>query len=62
MKKSYIIPDTVIVKIAPTNTLLSASDPNAAVNWEGSVDAGEVEVKSFTGHSCSVNWDDDWSE
>ena len=62
MKKSYIIPAIEIVNVAPTTALLSTSDPHLSVDWEGEVEAGDVEVKGYSGRAGSVDWDDDWSE
>lgn len=61
MKKSYITPATLVVKLAPKTTLLTTSNPVVTVNWEDTVDAEEVEVKTYNGGAGSVNWDDDWS-
>ena len=61
MKKSYITPATVVVNIAPTTTLLNSS-PFLRVDWEDEVEAGDVEVKGYSGRAGSVDWDDDWSE
>ena len=61
MKKSYIIPAIEIVNVAPT-TVLAASKPGVTINWDETVEAGSVEVKSYSGRAGSVDWDDDWSE
>lgn len=62
MKKSYIIPAIEIVNVAPT-TVLAASKPGVSVNWDAdAIEAGSVEVKSYSGRAGSVDWDDDWSE
>jgi hypothetical protein len=61
MKKSYINPAIVIINVAPT-TPLAASTPGLTVDWEGNVDAANVEVKGYNGRAGSVDWDDDWSE
>ena len=60
MKKSYITPATLVVKLAP-RTILATSNPVVSVNWEDTVDADKVEVKTYNGGAGSVNWDDDWS-
>lgn len=61
MKKSYITPATLVVKLAPKTTLLTTSNPVVTVNWDETVEAGDVEVKTYNGGAGSVNWDDDWS-
>ena len=61
MKKSYITPATVVINVAPT-TVLAASKPGVSVNWDEEVEAGDVEVKGYSGCAGSVDWDDDWSE
>ena len=61
MKKSYITPATLVVKLAPKTTILAASDPYVMWDDSSTVDAEEVEVKTYNGGAGSVNWDDDWS-
>ena len=62
MKKSYITPATLVVKLAP-RTILATSKPSLYVSWDedDTVAAEKVEVKTYNGGAGSVNWDDDWS-
>ena len=46
MKKIYHTPKMVTMKIA-TSTILSASDPDVKVDKEESIEAAEVESRSF---------------
>ena len=56
MKKTYIIPETLVVHTAATMPI-AASDPKITVE-DGTVEASEIEVKSQPGYNV---WDDDWS-
>ena len=57
MKKNYISPDTIEIKIRGSY-LLTASDPNVIVTNDGSVKAGSVESRRYRYDA----WDDeeDW--
>ena len=57
MKKNYISPDTIEVKIQLSH-LIATSDPNVIVTNDGSVEAGSVESRR---HRYDA-WDDeeDW--
>ena len=54
MKKTYISPSMVVVRLAMTQPL--ASSPTAGLNPNQSVNAGDIEVKGFNGSF----WDDEW--
>lgn len=56
MKKTYIIPETLVVHMAATMPI-AASDPKVTVE-DGTVEASEIEVK---GQPSFNVWDDDWS-
>ena len=56
MKKIYIIPKMEAVYTAQT-LLQTVSDPDVGIG-DGSVDAGDVEVKGNKNYDV---WDDDWS-
>lgn len=59
MKKTYIIPEMTAVQVAQCLPI-AGSDPQVTVNTQGSVEAGDAEVK---GNSQSYDvWDDDWSK
>jgi len=51
MKKTYISPNMVVVKLAMTQPLAVSLDPNQ------SVDAGSVQVRGYNG---VIIWDDEW--
>ena len=57
MKKNYISPDTIEIKIRGSY-LLTASDPNVTLNGGDSVEAGSVESRRYRYDA----WDDeeDW--
>lgn len=57
MKKTYINPQTLVVRVNLTASVLQLSSPGVGIDSTGSVDAGSVEVK---GSSYNV-WSDDWS-
>jgi hypothetical protein len=54
MKKTYISPNMVVVKLAMTQPL--ASSPTATIG-SGSVNAEDVQVRGFNG---VIIWDDEW--
>jgi len=55
MKKTYINPETIVVRLMPTTVL--AASPEVTVSTSGSVDAGSVEAKGVS----DVNvWDKEW--
>ena len=57
MKKNYISPDTIEVKIQLSH-LIATSDPNVIVTNDDSVEAGSVESRRYRYDA----WDDeeDW--
>ena len=59
MKKTYISPESFTVRLTMNRPLLlGTSDPRVGINFDDSVDAGEVEVKSVIN---DVNvWDSTW--
>ena len=56
VKKTYINPETIVVRLMPTTVL--AESPAVTINTAGgSVDAGEVDTKGVS----DVNiWDKEW--
>lgn len=57
MKKTYIAPSLVMVKIAPI-TVIAFSDPQVDLNPNETIDAGEVGTKSYI--SNGNVWDNLW--
>ena len=58
MKKTYINPEIIVVRLMPT-TVLAESTPQVTVSTDSSnsVDAGSVETKGVS----NVNvWDEEW--
>ena len=57
MKKTYINPNMVVVRLAMTKPL-AASDPVVGLKLDDSVDAGDVEVREVI---SDVNvWNNEW--
>ena len=56
MKKTYIIPEALIVQFG-TCKMMATSDPDVDVDKNGSVDAEGVDVKVITDTKL---WDDLW--
>jgi len=59
MKKTYIIPETIVVRLMPTTAMLQAvSNPSVTVSTtSGAVAADEVDTKGVS----DVNvWDEEW--
>lgn len=58
MKKTYIQPDILIVKMATKRHLLDASEPKLRISTDDTdvIDAGVVESRRRGG---GYNWDDD---
>lgn len=59
VKKTYINPETIVVRLMPTTAMLQASNPNVTLstNSNNSVDATNVETKGVS----DVNvWDEEW--
>lgn len=56
MKKTYIIPETLTVCLSTKQTILQTSMPE--IDGEGSVDAGNVEVKEVISNKSL--WDSEW--
>ena len=55
MKKTYINPETIVVRLMPTTVL--AESPAVTISTSGSVDAAEVGTKGVS----DVNvWDNEW--
>jgi hypothetical protein len=59
MKKTYINPNMVVVRLAMTKPL-ATSDPNVRLNLDDSVDAGDVEAKAYNPISGKNVWDTEW--
>lgn len=58
MKKIYISPELLVVRLTSNSAILQASNPDVEINDSGSVDAEDVEVK---GYITSDNiWDNQW--
>ena len=58
MKKIYIAPSLVTVKIAPLSSVLIVSNPDLALDPNESVDAGLVETKGYI--SNKNIWEEEW--
>jgi hypothetical protein len=58
MKKIYIAPSLVTVKIAPISSVLMTSDPDVDLDPDSYVDAGSVETKSYI-NDRSI-WEEEW--
>lgn len=59
MKKTYIIPETIVVRLMPTTAMLQASNPNVTLSTDSknSVNAASVDTKEVS----NVNvWDEEW--
>ena len=57
MKKTYINPSMTVVRLAMTRPL-AFSDPNLSIDFDSTIDAGNVEVKDYI---TDVNiWDEEW--
>lgn len=52
MKKNYMRPESTVVKIEVSQLMNNVSNPDVIVNNSGSVNAGDVESRSY----------DDWDE
>ena len=64
MKKSYISPELVIVKLAPSKSILLLSKGDEwsiddAIIPDDPIDPGKVEVKGFTNNLSNI-WDEEW--
>lgn len=57
MKKIYISPESLVVRVAPFS-VLTVSNPNVTINTEDTIDAGSVQTKEAT--SDTNIWDDEW--
>ncbi|MCR5533926.1 MAG: hypothetical protein K6F47_01935 [Bacteroidaceae bacterium] len=57
MKKTYIAPSLVMVKIAPIS-VIAFSDPQVGLDDSGEVEADKVETKSYI--SDGNVWDNLW--
>ena len=58
MKKIYIAPSLVTVKIAPISSVLIVSNPDVALDPYESVDAADVETKGYI--SGKSIWEEEW--
>ena len=56
MKKIYMMPETLVLKIQ-TSSMIAASDPDVVINSEEEVEAGSVESRRY-----GSMWDDDDDE
>ena len=59
VKKTYIIPETIVVRLMPTTAMLQASNPNVTLSTDSnnSVEAASVDTKGVS----DVNvWDEEW--
>ena len=56
MKKTYIAPELLVVRL--TQMAVLASSPDVGIDSDDSVDAGAVEVRSVISNK-SV-WDEEW--
>ena len=57
MKKTYIIPQTEVLYLAPA-TIIAESDPDGVMDPSRSVDAASVDVKG----NRYNDWEDDWDD
>jgi hypothetical protein len=57
MKKTYIAPSLVLVRIAPIS-VIAFSDPQVGLDDSESVDADKVETKSYI--SDRNIWEEEW--
>ena len=59
VKKTYIIPETIVVRLMPTTAMLQASNPNVTLSTDSnnSINAASVDTKGVS----DVNvWDEEW--
>lgn len=66
MKKSYISPELIIVKLAPSSSILILSkgdlwsvDDAIVPDPNEEIDAGSVQTKGFTNNISNI-WDEEW--
>ena len=56
MKKTYIIPETIVVRLMPV-TIIAGSDPQT--NDDTPIDEGQIGFVKESGNNTNV-WDEEW--